>query len=150
MSSTPRCQRRDFLRYAAAQVISLPLLQVMGCGSGEELEAIPEWLDARPRVDGYFADARETLGDQRVIEAAERIGREYINVRVTPARQSAVEELLAPVTALINDAASDEEAVTVLQSLVGEDFQELHIVDVRGWTLSETEAQLAALLWLTS
>lgn len=151
MSSTPRCQRRDFLRYAAAQVISLPLLQAMGCGNGEEgLQTIPEWLDARPRVDTYFADARDTLGDARVIEAATRIGREYVNVAVTPVRQSAVEDLLAPLTARINDAASDEEAVTELQTLVGEDFRELNIVDVRGWTLSETEAQVAALVWLTS
>ncbi|MEM8607061.1 MAG: hypothetical protein AAGF92_08150 [Myxococcota bacterium] len=150
MSATPRCQRRDFLRYAAAQVISLPLLQTMGCGSDDGLQATQEWLDARPRVDTYFADARQSLGDDRVLDAAERIGREYIDVRVVPVRQSAVEELLTPVTALINEAASDEEAVAELRALVGEDFRDLQVVDVRGWTLSETEAQVAALVWLTS
>ena len=150
MSTTPRCQRRDFLRYAAAQVISLPLLQAMGCGNEDGLETIPAWLDTLPRVSNYFGDARQALGDERVIVAAERIGREYINVRVVPVRQSTVEELLSPVTALINEAASDEDAVRELQARVGQDFRELAIVDVRGWTLSETEAQVAALAWLTS
>lgn len=150
MNGTPRCKRREFLRYAAAQVISLPLLQAMGCGDEGGLQTIPEWLDARPRVDAYLGDAREVLGDQRAIEAAERIGREYIDVSVLSGGQSEVEALLAPVTALINDAASDEAAVSELRALVVEDFRELRVADVRGWTLSETEAQVAALVWLTS
>lgn len=150
MNGTPRCKRREFLRYAAAQVISVPLLHAMGCADDESLQTIPEWLEARPRVDAYFGDARQVIGDDRAIEAAERIGREYIDVRVPSRGQSRVEELLAPVTALINDAASDEAAVTELRGLVVADFRALRVADVRGWTLSETEAQVAALVWLTS
>jgi hypothetical protein len=56
--------------------------------------------------------------------------------------------LLDPLAALINTAPSDEAALEALEGAVVDDFLALRTVRLAGWTLSETELGVAALLYV--
>ena len=57
-------------------------------------------------------------------------------------------ESTAQTRALVNAAEDIELALTSLDQRVLQDFVELSVVDVAGWTLSQSEVDLCVLAWL--
>lgn len=54
----------------------------------------------------------------------------------------------AQTRALIDDSHDIDAALTALDQRVIDDFSELQLVDVAGWTLARTEVELCVMVWL--
>ncbi len=132
--------RRDFLALAGLHVAAIAL---PGCAAFRPL--IPDALNARitavrPRVEAYFRP-----GD---LDAIADIGRVWLT-HVAPRRTG--DEVLAAIGPTLDTLealadATEEDALHALRAASTADFAALDLADADGWTLSLTEAALAAML----
>ncbi|MFW5924877.1 MAG: hypothetical protein ACOCV4_01860 [Myxococcota bacterium] len=137
-----RAGRREFLRTAASSLLSLPFVQILGCGEDgpNEPTPTPAWLNAAERGQAYpVDDATNAIAD---------LGRRYLDQAAPHRDPMTVDALLDPVASRINDAPSDQAALEDLQAAVTDDFLALRMTRLEGWTLSDTELGLAALLYV--
>lgn len=88
---------------------------------------------------------REYFGEQGLSDA-EAIGNYHAQFQqLTPTE--AFDETAA--TRALIDASDDiDHALTALDQRVSDDFLELQLVDVAGWTLSRTEVELCLMVWV--
>ena len=118
-----RWNRRAFLELALAEVASLPLLGLMGCGSDGGESA----------VRGYFP------GDR--LAAAATIGR----IALRGDGEVVALGSAAATLELIDAAPGDTQAVAALRDAIEADLRAGRTIDVDGWTLSRTEVELCML-----
>ena len=80
--------------------------------------------------------------------AAETIGEAYL-AEVAPDRDpKTIEPIAASIEALVSKADSESDAIEQLQESVRQDFVALRIHRLEGWTLSQTELAICALVAL--
>jgi hypothetical protein len=79
------------------------------------------------------------LSEELDREAIEALGREYLAGRTDVAE-------LDRISSLINAAASDDAALDKVQALMRDDYASDRIVNLSGWFVSTTEAQVLAVL----
>ena len=101
-------------------------------------EPPPGAIDYQELSSAYFGE--QGLSD------AEAIGNYHAQFqKLTPTQAF---EATAETRALIDASGDIEDALEALDARVIDDFLELSLVDVAGWTLSRTEVDLCVLAWL--
>lgn len=130
--------RRNFLGWVSA---SLPI--TLAACNDEPIVFVaddrpPGSIDYGELVLQYFGEAGR--GD------AEAIGNYY--AQFSKLSSSEAFEATAETRAFIDANADIPEALAALDELVREDFLELRLTDVGGWTLSSAEVDLCVLAWL--
>lgn len=131
--------RRCFLGWVSA---SLPLT-LASCN--DEPITVSEPSDKPPGAIDYQALLREYFEEQGLSDA-EAIGNYHAQFqRLTPTQAF---DATAETRALIDASGDIDGALTALDQRVIDDFLELQLSDVAGWTLSRTEVDLCVLAWL--
>lgn len=139
--SRPRAelQRRGFLSWVSASVsASLAGCQDEPIVGHEPTEPVPEAIDYQELLLEYFGEAG--LND------AQSIGGYHVEI----SKLSSLEayEATSETRALVDEAGEIPIALTSLDQRVLQNFAELSVVDVAGWTLSRSEVDLCILAWL--
>ncbi len=132
--------RREFLR---AVGVSIASVHVVACGDDDEdpIEPPPQ------EVVDYQEAALEYFDNSDDFDNAAFIGRNY--VRQEGMSSSEAFDSTARSRRLLDDADdNDENLVAALESELHDDFVNLRVRDVRGWTLSRTEVDLCVLAYL--
>ena len=134
-----RLARRNFLGWVSA---ALPAT-LSGCN--DEPITVTEPSDKPPGAIDYQELLTEYFGEQGLSDA-EAIGNYHAQFqKLTPTEAF---EATAETRALIDAAGAITPALTLLDQRVLDDFVEVALVDVAGWTLSHTEVDLCVLAWL--
>ena len=137
--TSPRAPRRSFLRWVSA---SLPLT-LAACNdepivvTGPD-EPPPDDFDYPELLLEYFGE--DGQGD------AVAIGNYYAQVNQLSASEAF--EVTVKTRAVIDASEGIAGALTALDELVLEDFLELRLTDIAGWTLSSAEVDLCLLAWI--
>ncbi|HEY6723703.1 MAG TPA: hypothetical protein VI197_06705 [Polyangiaceae bacterium] len=104
----------------------------------EPTETPPGGIDYQDLLREYF--------EEQGLSDAEAIGNHHAQFqRLSPTQAF---DATAATRALIDASVDIEHALTALDQRVLDDFVELQLVDVVGWTLSHTEVDLCMLAWL--
>jgi len=131
--------RRSFLGWVSA---SLPLT-LAACN--DEPITVSEPTDRPPGAIDYKDLLRDYFGDAGLRDA-EAIGNYHVKFRRLTAIQAF--DATAGTRALIDASQDIDDALTALDQRVIDDFLELQLTDVAGWTLARAEVDLCVLAWL--
>jgi len=131
--------RRKLLSWVSA---SLPAT-LAGCNDEPVVVTTPD----EPPPDGidYAELVLQYFGEDGKSDAA-AIGNYY--TQSNGLSSSEAFEATAKTRSLIDASTGITAALTALDELVLEDFLELRLTDVAGWTLSSAEVELCVLAWL--
>jgi hypothetical protein len=135
MSGYPR---REFVLQVLAACGSSLLVPSVLFGSGVEQSPAGAGPSARAAT-AYFGSRTES---------ARAVGVAYLRQLGHDAGPSSIAAATRDTTTVIERAASEPEAVAALVAAVRSDFQEGRSVQVEGWVLSRTEAELCVLTLL--
>jgi hypothetical protein len=134
-----RCPRRGFLGWVSASLSAT----LASCEDEPILfqkpTDVPEAIDYDQLLLEYFGETG--LND------AEFIGGYYVEISHLTSREAY--DSTAATRAFVDAHANIELALTGLDQRVLEDFVDLAVVDVGGWTLSRSEVDLCILAWLS-
>jgi hypothetical protein len=139
MKSYPR---REFLVRALAACgtpFLVPLASLEGWQNSQANTALTRGSQDTQTAASYFGvriDAARTIGDAYV----RHLGLDTSAESIRKASRSALE--------IIKRASTTQNAITALERAVRRDFQEGRSVQLEGWILSRTEAELCALTLL--
>jgi hypothetical protein len=112
-------------------------LALGGCRSTPAIIASDDEKAAAEVLLGYFCDDPATIG------AVSRVGTVYLSGFMDAELAHAD---LRPIVNRIVESENSEVVLGTLESDVGQDFVDLRIVPVAGWTLSQTEARICGVL----
>lgn len=139
VTTTCRLARRSFLGWVSA---SLPLT-LAACNDEPVVFTKPD--DAPPGAIDYAELLLQYFGEDGLRDA-EVIGNYYAQFNQLSSTEAF--EATAHTRAAIDASEDVAHALTDLDALVLEDFLELRLIDVAGWTLSSAEVDLCVLAWL--
>lgn len=167
--TSPRWQRREFLRVALIQLGAWPLVSTLGCDEGdsgkpEKSRDVDRREDAgapEPDPDIPLSNAvRERVarlqsgtmlatffGDGEAGNI-EHIGARYLAMAAPDHSDEQILAALEPTIRRIERHLSDSDAIDALRNAVATEFEAVEVIDLDGWTLAPTEAALCALLWI--
>lgn len=134
-----RLGRRNFLGWVSS---SLPIT-LAACNDEPIVFTAPD--DRPPGSIDYGELMLQYFGEDG-LDDAEAIGNYY--AQFSKLSSSEAFEATAATRAFIDESADVAQALTALDELVLEDFMELRLTDVAGWTLSSAEVDLCVLAWL--
>lgn len=165
--TTPRWQRREFLRLVLIQLGAWPLLGTVGCderGDGEPAKTddkthddgapepdpiIPVSNNVRARIAQLQSGTMlATFFGDGETSNIEHIGARYLAQAAPDHTDEQILAALDPTIRRIERHLSDAAAVDALRNAVMTEFEAVEVIDLEGWTLSPTEAALCALLWI--
>lgn len=130
--------RRDLLSWVSA---TLPATLV---SCNDEPITVTPHTDPSSGTIGYPDLLSEYFGEQGLSDA-EAIGNYHAQLqRLTPMQAF---DSTAETRALIDASGDIDRALATLDQQVIDDFLELQLVDVVGWTLSRTEVDLCVMVW---
>jgi len=132
-----RLQRRSFLQAVSAGLAGATAYR---CSDDDPIEPPPnEVREYEGAVHAYFDDAED-------FENAAFVGRVY--VRQQDWSSSEAYESTERTREFIDDVDSDSETTDELEQRLEQDFADLRVRPVSGWTLSRTETELCVLAYL--
>ena len=129
-------QRRDFVLQALVACGTGLLLPSIGFGGAQVQQTRTGPAEA---VAGYFGYR---------LDAARAAGTAYLTQLGSDTTAPSILAATRNTTAIIEGAVSQREAIEMLVAAVRQDFREGRSVQVEGWILSRTEAELCALTLL--
>lgn len=133
--------RREFLLCVLA-ACGTPLVAPVSASAGQASQG--SQADARPDPDARAAAIYFGAG----IEAARAIGEAYLRHLKVETTRASILEHTAGALQILASARNQKTALAELVSAVRRDFQEGHVVQLEGWIVSRTEAELCALTLL--
>ena len=134
-----RLRRRGFLACVSASLsATLASCQDEPILFQEPIDPTPEPIDYDQLLLEYFGEAE--------LDDAEFIGGYHVDISRLTSREAY--ESTAATRAFVEANANIELALTSLDQKVLQDFVDLAVVDVGGWTLSRSEVDLCILAWL--
>jgi hypothetical protein len=125
--------RRDFLLQALVACGTTFLVPSIGFGDAQSQQARTGAGEAAAGYFGYRLDAARSVGTAYLTQ----LGSDTTAPSILAAARGTI--------ALIEGAVSQREAIDILVAAVRQDFREGRSVQVEGWILSRTEAELCAL-----
>jgi hypothetical protein len=128
--------RRDFLLQALVACGTAFLVPSIGFG---DAQSQPARTGAGEAAAGYFGYR---------LDAARAVGTAYLKQLGSDTTAPAILAATRGTTSMIEGAVSQREAIEMLVAAVREEFREGRSVQVEGWILSRTEAELCALTLL--
>lgn len=132
---TRRIERRAFLMAAVSSLAAFAPLAQIGCTDTDTS------LSRRSGApEGYFAEGG--------LESARAIGRRWLAIVAPGATEAEIRSLVAPTIARIEGAASDDDAIAVLNRRVTDDFAGGSTANVDGWTFATTELHVCVIAGL--
>jgi predicted regulator of Ras-like GTPase activity (Roadblock/LC7/MglB family) len=130
--------RREFLlRVLAASGTPLVFPGLVGADQTSQAE---------PRRDARAQAAASYFG--AAVDAARAIGEAYLRQIKVEATRASILEHSGGALQILATAQSQKAALTELVSAVRRDFQEGSVIQLEGWIVSKTEAELCALTLL--
>lgn len=134
------CPRRGFLGWVSASLsCTLASCEDEPILFQKPTDPLPEPIDYDQLLLEYFGETG--LND------AEFIGGYYVEISHLSSREAY--DSTAETRAFVDANANIELALTSLDERVLQDFVDLAVVDVGGWTLSRSEVDLCILAWLS-
>lgn len=128
--------RRDFVLQALVACGTAFLVPSIGVGNAQDQQIRSGTGEAVTRYFGYRLDAARAAGTAYLTQ----LGSDTTAPAILAATRGTI--------AIIEGAVSQREAINMLVAAVREDFREGRSVQVEGWILSRTEAELCALTLL--
>jgi len=129
-------RRRDFFVQALTACGSVLLVPSIGFGNPQVLQSRAVPSDA---AADYFGDRLDT---------ARTVGAAYLKQLGSDTSPASVLAATRGTLAIIEGAVHQREAIDVLVQAVRDDFREGRSVQLEGWVVSRTEAELCALTLL--
>lgn len=136
--------RREFVLHVLAACGTSLLVPSLVLG-GQQLTSPATTVPAKT---GPGPTAAEYFGYR--LEAARAAGMAYLKQMGRDTSQASVMAATRDTAAVIDGALDQREAVDTLVSAVRQDFREGRSIQVEGWVLSRTEAELCALTLLST
>jgi hypothetical protein len=128
--------RRDFVLQALVACGTAFLVPSIGFGDAQGQQTR---TGAGEAAAGYFGHR---------LDAARAVGTAYLKQLASDTTAPSILAATRGTTAIIEGAVSQREAIEMLVAAVRQDFREGRSVQVEGWILSRTEAELCALTLL--
>jgi hypothetical protein len=132
--------RREFLMRALMACGAAFLVEVTRAQVGPKPDTT-----SSPKRGAQVAASYFGVGDADALKA---IGTAYLKQAGVEAAEAAILATAADTLQLIARSATEAAAITALSQTVRRDFREQRTVQIEGWIISRTEAQLCALALL--